>query len=76
VLGPFAPCKDWNMSQTEQNSQFVDEYLATAELVRPKYRGLLLDIIERYYEIEGGYLPPQIGEAIRHLRDKQSPIIH
>lgn len=62
------------MNEPEPILQMADAYLAVAELVRPKYRGILLDIVERYCEIELGVQPPHIRDEIRRLRAKQSLI--
>lgn len=48
-----------------------DDYLAKAEVIRPKYVRILLDIVERYYEIEGGDPSAHIRETMRRLRSKQ-----
>jgi hypothetical protein len=62
------------MSEPEPMWQMADDYLAAAEVVRPKYRGILLDIVERYCEIELGVQPPHIRNAIRRLRARESLI--
>jgi len=62
------------MSEFEPVWQMADDYLAVAEVVRPKYRAILLDIVERHYEIEFGIQPPHIRDAIRRLRAKESLI--
>ena len=73
-LGRFL--QDANMREPELNWQMADDYLAEAEVVRPKYRVILLDILERYCEIELGAQPPHIRKAIRRLNAKQSPTIN
>ncbi len=62
------------MSEPERIWQMADDYLAAAEVVRPKYRGILLDIVERYCEIELGAQPAHIRNAMRRLRAKESLI--
>jgi hypothetical protein len=64
------------MSEPEPNWQIVDEYVALAEVVRPKYRSILLGILERYCEIEFGGQPVHIRSALRRLRAKESPTIN
>ena len=68
--------QDAKMSEPEPNWKMADDYLAAAEVVRPKYRVILLDILERYYEIELGAQPPHIRSAIRRLSAKRSPTIN
>ena len=60
------------MSEPDWIWQLAGDYLAAAEAVRPKYRGILLDIVERYCEIELGAPPAHVRDAVRRLRAKES----
>ena len=60
------------MSELDRTWQLADDYLAAAEAVRPKYRGILLDIVERYCEIELDAPPAHIRNAVQRLRAKES----
>jgi len=61
------------MNGSDPSLQIASEYLAIAEMVRPKYRSLLLEIMERYCEIELGEQPAHIRKAIERLRAMQLP---
>jgi hypothetical protein len=58
------------MSEPDSVWQLAGDYLAAAEVVRPKYRGILLDVLERYCEIELGCPPAPVRDALRRLRAK------
>ena len=67
-------CRTRKMSEPERILELADDYLAAAEVVSPRYRGVLLDIVERYCEIELGGLPAHVRNAVRRLRTKGSPV--
>jgi hypothetical protein len=60
------------MSEFDRIWQLAGVYLAAAEAVRPKHRAILLDILERYCEIELGCLPAPVRDALGRLRAKES----
>ena len=67
-------CRTRKMSEPERILELADDYLAAAEVVSPRYRGVLLDIVERYCEIELGGLPAHVRNAVRRLRTKGSTV--